>query len=121
MLKVVVDRKTWLHGEGDDQSFLRRTSDGKKCCLGFACLAVGLDEYVINDVQDPNSLRFKLPNNTLPEALQELVGPAYCLDNSLTCSDLMRINDQLDYDDTLREEDLVRLGKQVQLEFEFVN
>ncbi len=34
-----VDRATWLHGEGADNSYLFRGMDGKKCCLGFLALA----------------------------------------------------------------------------------
>jgi hypothetical protein len=34
-MKLTVDRKTWLRGEGDRVSRLLRPSDGQMCCLGF--------------------------------------------------------------------------------------
>lgn len=39
--EVVIDRQTWLRGEGHPDSFLYRSGDDKKCCLGFAALAAG--------------------------------------------------------------------------------
>jgi len=40
-MKLEIDRTKWLRGEGSDASRLLRPSDGKMCCLGFACLAAG--------------------------------------------------------------------------------
>lgn len=42
-MKLIIDRKQWLHGEGcdDDTSKLLREEDGKKCCIGFYALASG--------------------------------------------------------------------------------
>ncbi len=37
-----VDRSRWLRGERN--SFLQRTTDGKRCCLGFLALACGVPE-----------------------------------------------------------------------------
>ena len=41
-MKLVIDRATWLRGEGHEQSYLLRECDGKMCCLGFFALACGL-------------------------------------------------------------------------------
>jgi len=35
--KVIVNRKTWLRGEGSAVSKLLRSGDNKMCCLGFVC------------------------------------------------------------------------------------
>jgi hypothetical protein len=42
--RVVVDRATWLHGEGSMASKLQRRGDNKRCCVGFACIAYGVPE-----------------------------------------------------------------------------
>lgn len=34
-MKLVIDRSRWLRGEGPQNSWLKRQSDGKQCCLGF--------------------------------------------------------------------------------------
>lgn len=46
---VVINRKTWLRGEGTSPSRLLRSSDGKMCCVGFICLAEGVPEEAIKD------------------------------------------------------------------------
>ena len=63
LIKVVISRKHWLRGEED--SALRRSRDEKMCCVGFMCVAAGIDERKITDLGgvqsiDP-SIRGKLP------------------------------------------------------------
>jgi hypothetical protein len=55
-VKWTVDRAKWLRGEGTDNSYLRRASDGKMCCLGQRALHVGhpVDELV--SVLSPDQL-----------------------------------------------------------------
>lgn len=53
-LKVVIDRQRWLRGEGSDRSLLLREGDGKMCCLGFVCRAVGMGEADIVNQGAPN-------------------------------------------------------------------
>lgn len=52
-MKVIVDRSRWLRGEGGECSSLQRDCDGKRCCLGFACLAAGATEDQIAGFGDP--------------------------------------------------------------------
>jgi len=35
MEKLIIDRNIWLRGEGGFKSYLLRTSDKKKCCIGI--------------------------------------------------------------------------------------
>jgi hypothetical protein len=56
VLKFTVDRKRWLRGEGERNSLLLRESDGKMCCLGFACLAAGHTESDIRGVATPTGI-----------------------------------------------------------------
>lgn len=73
LLKFTVDRKRWLRGEGEPRSRLLRSSDGKMCCLGFACLAAGHTEDEIRDVATPSGLAYRrdgrclLPNYNTPQ------------------------------------------------------
>lgn len=39
-MKLIIDRKTWLRGEGSLHSYLRRPADDKMCCLGFCAVEV---------------------------------------------------------------------------------
>ena len=48
-----IDRATWLHGEGADNSYLLRPTDGKMCCLGHYLKAVGIEEEAITSVDTP--------------------------------------------------------------------
>lgn len=54
--ELVIDRETWLRGEGSSNSFLRREGDGKQCCLGFYCLARGLSAEEITYHAAPDNV-----------------------------------------------------------------
>lgn len=41
-MKLTIDRSKWLRGEGSDESYLLRESDGKMCCVGFFAIACGV-------------------------------------------------------------------------------
>ena len=55
-MKLVIDRSTWLRGEGSDESRLLRSLDGKMCCLGFYSLACGLTDDHICDEATPDEI-----------------------------------------------------------------
>lgn len=61
MKTVTIDRSRWLHGEGGKPSKLQRSSDGKRCCVGFVCMAYGATEAEITDKANPR-------NEELPHA-----------------------------------------------------
>jgi len=88
-MKLVIDRKTWLRGEGVDNSYLLRGKDGRRCCLGFLASQCGiLDEYLMR-VEAPNQIcdheaYKKLPNFLFNEQQNE---------NSSVCCKLMIAND----------------------------
>ena len=48
-LKVVIDRKRWLRGEGTARSRLLRPEDGKMCCIGFVAKAAGVEDVEMKD------------------------------------------------------------------------
>lgn len=55
MLKLVIDRKTWLKGEGSNKSALLR-SDGKMCCLGFLAIKNGASRKSIMEIPEPRDI-----------------------------------------------------------------
>jgi hypothetical protein len=62
-LKIItIDRAKWLQGKEKHNggSFLRRQTDGKKCCLGFALTQCGYKKKVTN-IGCPEDLDFPLP------------------------------------------------------------
>lgn len=47
-MEFTISRKTWLSGEGSDDSFLLRSCDNKMCCLGFFLKSLGAtDEDIV--------------------------------------------------------------------------
>lgn len=55
MIKRTIDVNDWLFGE-EEESFLFRPRDNKRCCLGqFAC-AVGIPDSALENIGVPNAL-----------------------------------------------------------------
>jgi hypothetical protein len=57
--QVIIKKSEWLRGEGNINSYLYRSADGRKCCIGFFCeqilgLSTGelVDRKVISEVLD---------------------------------------------------------------------
>lgn len=100
---VVVDRKTWLRGEGSYSSFLLRPNDGKMCCLGFACKALGLRDHEIELVGEPCELDWDHPLRRAD------------------VKSLVVANDDTDITDDTREARLIEDGQRIGLNFSFIN
>ena len=60
----VVDRKTWLRGEGHEQSVLLRGSDQKQCCVGFLMEQCGIPRELLLERGQPYGLSNTLEFNT---------------------------------------------------------
>lgn len=70
-MKVIVDRKRWLHGEGRDGfSVLYREEDGKMCCIGFACVEAGM---TIDQITNVTTLAALPTDIKIPESLKPLI------------------------------------------------
>lgn len=111
-IKVIIDRATWLRGEGPYKSSLLRAADGKMCCLGFAALACGIDKSYIIDYDAPCRFMGKWPTEVFK--LMEFSFLA------ATVHRLMSTNDSVDIDDDAREAELIALAPAAGFEFEFV-
>lgn len=138
LLKVIVDRKRWYRGLLPDHSALIVDPGGAQygvskkyadhmCCLGFACIAAGLSEDDILGTRTPADVFDDEPNPIVPDGLSKLVlpygtsGSVVRWTDSAICISLMDINDNRDISEKFRENRIKDLGKQVGLDFEFVN
>ena len=111
-LKVEIDRQKWLRGEGAKASYLLRPSDGKMCCIGFACLAAGCTPEQISNQQIVQSTLTNLYDTPLDFRTNT---------GDVSLESLYVVNDDLDLEPSEREERLKRLGLKRGIEFTFVN
>ena len=116
-LKVIVDRTKWLRGEGDIHSKLL-TIDNKMCCLGFAAISAGISRDMITGRTSP-AVVAKFFSKEFP--LKMLVYDTPIPSNNPICKALMCANDNENILDEEREKEIIKLGKEVGIEFEFIN
>lgn len=112
MKKLVVDRKTWLRGEGPRNSRLLREEDQTMCCLGFYAIACGLSSDDITDAADPPDCLSTWPD----EARWLFSGPRV----SGVCAHLIHQNDSR-MDETKRERIIAAIFADNGVEVEFKN
>ena len=116
-MKLTIDRKTWLRGEGCSASFLLR-QDGKKCCLGFYALKKGFN---LKYIKDKKSLA------QLPNPMKNF--PDFCREdekrndyfNSNFAGELMSNNDSKYLTCSERENKIAKLFKEIKVDVEFIN
>lgn len=121
-LKVVIDRQKW--GSGDKlfstsvsaiASKLYNPKSGLMCCMGFAAIAAGLTQVDITNIALVSSL-----NCTIPESLKALVTKdASQKVSTLVARELAREND-IEVN-LYREANIIALGKDANIDFEFIN
>ncbi len=116
-----------MRGEGGNNSFLLRSKDKKKCCLGFFSLACGFNEDQIRNKITPNSL------SGIPQ-IGKNINPVYnkLLDSNIVCeynSNTFRkysghlfamINDDIKISDEVRENLLKEYFNQIGVEVIFI-
>lgn len=123
-MKLIIDRAKWLRGEGSEDSYLVRASDGKMCCLGFYGQACGLDIEAMRDVPSPAEVP-----DVIAMAWKEgrwLFDDLYKF-TSASCSNLMEANDvvcsdfeEIEEVERQREAEIVSLFAFHSVEVEFV-
>ena len=59
-MKLIIDRREWLRGEGPGPSKLLRGSDGKRCCVGIFARALGVPDEKILDCTWPGQMRISM-------------------------------------------------------------
>ncbi len=104
-----VDRATWLHGEGATRSLLIR-EDGKKCCLGFMCLAAGVPVASMWCRSAPTDLVLSKDRALLPELF---------VSHSYKVAVLMELNDSITLQDNVREFELIKGFKSLGIKVTF--
>lgn len=108
--RFVVDRRTWLRGEGGIDSALLRGRDGKKCCIGFLALACGHQPEDILDVDTPANLQKR------KGPLRRLVKDS-C--DTRRCERAIHTNDDTLMPDRVRERELRKLFRELSIEVTF--
>jgi hypothetical protein len=126
MQKLIIKRSEWLRGEGSDCSYLYRSSDGKRCCLGFLGNQVcGLTD----DEMAGNAMPSCLPRASwLPQMLkreERRNGDGHFLydaiiDAPITTS-LAHINDSQMVSEEKREKEVSQLMRELDIEVEFID
>lgn len=100
-MKLIIDRKKWLRGEGSITSRLLRSSDEKQCCVGMYLGQLGVSRELLRDRSTPcDGLGAPIP---LPVDAEWLVDGK---DNSPAASMLYCINDPPDILEADRELDI---------------
>ena len=136
--KVVVKRSQWVRGTGNTlfktndelgplgETMLRQRADHPRsskdgfqrmCCLGFYCLAAGLDADFITCIESPHTLRVDEGPVFVPGLISEIIdGVAYL---TPACSSAISVNDSEDLDDAARESRLTEIMKKIGVEMVF--
>ena len=121
-MEFQIDRKTWLHGEGSKASYLLRKEDGKKCCLGFFCNALGISDDIILNKKSPDGVGTAKIHpffNNKYDTFKSLI-----LNNVDTFKSLILNNDEedeTDFVDESREHRITRLFDEMGVKVEFIN
>lgn len=113
-MKLVIDRKRWLRGEGENASFLLR-DDGKMCCLGFFACAIGVPQEQLLGAIEPG----QLPECPWPEWLLRTDGATRR--HTSTAAILAETNDSTACDANAREERIASIFASHGVEVTFVD
>lgn len=117
-LRVIVDRKRWLRGQG--ASYLLDPISDKMCCLGFAALVTGGTEDQILGKRVPSEVPELLPMLVVPHSCRAADCSSSDLEDFPLAQKLMEANDDRGSTDAFRETEIIQLGTEAGLEFEFV-
>jgi hypothetical protein len=115
-MQFTIERAKWLRGETD--SWLLRPKDQKMCCLGFFCLAAGIERDRIWMKTTPQVLC--RDEEQIPHELQGLVDSMGKPTNSALCTSLIEVNDDNSITDEEREQGIIRLFAKIGHEVTFV-
>lgn len=121
-VKVTVERSRWLRGEGSTASALLREKDGKMCCLGFVCLALGRTEDQIRDKSSPTCGEWTGDGSAMAGSGTRLIvrtdSGGWVKPSPIERA--MVVNDNKDMSDSAREIALQKLLEEIGIDLEFV-
>ena len=117
-MKLIIDRQTWLRGEGSEDSFLLRGKDDKMCCLGFLACEVGVPREHMLHSEGPVQIQLDESRELMPEFL---FFSENCTLNSSACDQLIEFNDDPELEADEREVLLKGIFAVHGIEVEFIN
>lgn len=117
MRQLILRDSEWLRGElswedGENESKLYRTEDRRMCCLGLDALACGVPREILEDQATPLQVGREIKEECpLPDALAYVARWVYSSFgeyeiHSQDATDLMTINDDRDFSDEERIEEM---------------
>ncbi len=121
MKTLIIDRKKWLRGEGDSESYLLRLSDEKMCCLGIYLESCGIERARLLNRASPAALSASTME-TFPEEAKWLIctnGLRFRHPNKV--SKLMEINDESSFSEEEREVEISEIFLENGIKVEFIN
>jgi len=95
-MKLTINRKEWLRGEGNDKSKLLRSTDGKRCCIGILAQTLGIEDSKIKDlsgvgqIEDPRWPEWCTEMITDADRKSQDIGLAYQFNDSQVLTDEQR-------------------------------
>jgi len=114
-MKLIIDRKRWLRGGGNDSCLL--DGEGRMCCLGFYGIALGFSGEEILEKPEPNNLNES-------DGFIDRRWPEWLVDrrryNTKDCVLLMRTNDNKDLSDGEREDQIREIFMRNGIEVSYV-
>ena len=105
-MRVVVKKRRWLRGEGNDASYLFRPKDRKMCCIGFLAKRLGCSTKEIY-------------GKTALDLLSSVPAMTFEAQYSGALHDAYEINDDEDINDQERTQRLREIGKAMGVKFVF--
>lgn len=122
MRTVVVDRNTWLRGEGPVTSKLHRSKDNKQCCIGFVARELGA---TVEDITDRSSLSeslyYKKQGRKVSTIHSSLSFGSFITHYKDILQEAYGCNDNIEITDDERENLLIKIGYRMGINFVFKN
>jgi len=113
-MKLTIDRTNWLRGEGVQESYLLRATDGKRCCIGFLAQACGIPDSKLSDTRS----LYKL---ALDSGTKLHINDSFLSEFDPRIEDAYLINDTEVYEEKAREEKIAGLLGQLGVTVTFIN
>ena len=112
-MKLKINRKKWIRGEGEIYSYLLRTADYKMCCVGFYLKACGVKSRLLADNSTPTDTPIALPKKAHWLVNKDV--------NSASADILYAANDNMELSGKTREQRITKEFAKHDVEVEFVD